>query len=49
LIFWEPDEIEELKKVVNERIRYYNLIRRHSALGNKLPVKYLIKKDVLSL
>ena len=41
LIFWELDEIEELKKVVNERIRYYNLIRRHLALGNKSPIKYL--------
>jgi putative transposase len=48
LIFWEQDDIEELEKLVNERIRYYNFIRRHSALGNKSPMKYLKEKGKLS-
>ncbi|MFW6130664.1 MAG: integrase core domain-containing protein [Atribacterota bacterium] len=48
-IFWEQEEIEELKKVVYERIRYYNFIRRHSVLGNKSPIIYLKEKGKLSL
>lgn len=44
LIFREQDDITEMEKVVNDRIRYYNFIRRHSALGNKSPIKYLKEK-----
>jgi len=49
LIFWELDDITELKKVVDKRIRYYNFVRRHSMLGNKSPIKYLKEKGKLSL
>lgn len=44
LLFWEQEDLASLEKVVNARIRYYNQIRRHSALGNKSPVKYLKEK-----
>jgi len=47
IIFWEQDDFEELEKVVNDRIRYYNFIRKHSALGNKSPIKYLKEKGKL--
>lgn len=49
LIFWELDDITELKKVVDKRIWYYNFVRRHSTLGNKSPIKYLKEKGKLSL
>jgi len=49
LIFWELDDITELKKAVDKRIRYYNFVRRHSTLGNKSPIKYLKEKGKLSL
>lgn len=49
LILWEQDDIEELEKLVNKRIRYYNFIRRHSALGNESPMKYLKERGKLSL
>jgi len=49
LIFWELDDITELKKVADKRIRYHNFVRRHSTLGNKSPVKYLKEKGKLSL
>lgn len=44
LLFWEQEDFAALEKVVNDRIRYYNQIRRHSALGNKTPVQYLKTK-----
>ena len=49
LIFWELDDITELKKAVDKRIRYYNFFRRHSTLGNKSPIKYLKGKGKLSI
>ena len=49
LIFWELDDITELKKAVDKRIRYYNFVRRHSTLGNKSPIKYLKGKGKLSI
>ena len=49
LIFWELDDITELKKVVDKRIRYYNFVRRHSTLRSKSPIKYLKEKGKLSL
>jgi len=33
--------IEALERVVTERMRYYNEVRRHSALGNQPPRKWL--------
>ncbi len=44
LLFWEQKDLSSLEKVVNNRIRYYNQIRRHSALGNKSPMQYLKEK-----
>lgn len=44
LLFWEQEELVSLKKVVASRIRYYNNVRRHSALGNKSPIRYLKEK-----
>ena len=44
IIFWEQDKFDELERVANNLIIYYNfynLIRRQSALGNKSPIKYL--------
>lgn len=44
LLFWEQEDLESLRRVVNQRIRYYNQVRRHSALGNKSPLQYLKEK-----
>jgi transposase InsO family protein len=44
VLFWEQEDFESLEKVVKNRIRYYNQIRRHSALGNNSPIKYLKEK-----
>ena len=44
LLFWEQEDLASLKKVVSQRIRYYNHVRRHSALGNKSPIRYLKEK-----
>jgi len=49
LLFWEQEDFETLVKVVNSRIRYYNFVRRHSALGNKSPIKYLKEKGKISI
>jgi len=44
LLFWEQDDLASLKKVVRQRIRNYNHVRRHSTLGNKAPIRYLKEK-----
>ena len=41
LLFWEQEDLPSLKKVVEQRIRYYNQARRHSALGYQSPIRYL--------
>lgn len=43
-LFWDQEDLESLKAVVDERIRYYNFERRHSALDNLAPMKYLKRK-----
>ncbi|MHA1360607.1 MAG: integrase core domain-containing protein [Candidatus Helarchaeota archaeon] len=48
LLFWEQEDLRSLEKIVNSRVRYYNQSRRHSALGNKSPLKYLREKGKLS-
>ena len=48
LLFWEQDDLASLKKVVDHRIRYYNHVRRHSALGNKSPLRYLKEKGIIT-
>jgi len=44
LLFWEQDDLASLKRVVGHRLRYYNHARRHSALENKSPMRYLKEK-----
>jgi len=44
LLFWEQEDLSLLKKVVGQRIRYYNHVRRHSALENQSPIRYLKEK-----
>jgi transposase InsO family protein len=46
-IFWEQDDFRSLQKVLRERIRYYNNVRRHSALGNRSPMNYLKEEGFL--
>lgn len=48
-LFWDQDDLESLKQVVDERVRYYNYERRHSALGNIAPMEYLNKKGLITL
>ncbi len=43
-LFWEQEDLTSLRRVIDQRIRYYNQVRRHSALGNKWPVQYLREK-----
>ncbi len=49
LIFSELDEFKELEKIVDDRIHYYNFVRKYLALGNKSPIKYLKEKGKLEL
>lgn len=48
LLFWEQEDFESLKKVVDGRVKYYNRVRRHSSLGNKAPLNYLKEKGRIS-
>jgi len=43
-IFWEQEDLHSLWEVVKSRVWYYNLVRRHSALKYKSPIKYLREK-----
>jgi len=45
----KQESLELLKEVVEERIRYYNFRRKHSALGHKSPIQYLKDKGKLTL
>lgn len=40
-LFLDAQDIESVKKVVANRMRYYNRERRHSALGNVAPLVYV--------
>jgi len=44
LLFWDQDDLASLQKVVSQPIRYYNHVRRQSAVGNKSPIRYLKDK-----
>jgi putative transposase len=44
LLFWEQEDLGSLKRVVGQRLRYYNHVRRHSALQHKSPMRYLKEK-----
>lgn len=48
-LFWDQDDLESLRKVVDRRIRYYNFERKHSALDYKAPMKYLKDKGKSTL
>lgn len=38
----EAETIEELRRVIERRITYYNTKRRHSMIGNQVPLDYLL-------
>ena len=40
-LFREAESLEELTKIINDRMKYYNEERRHSALGNQAPIDWL--------
>jgi putative transposase len=40
-LFLDADDLEALRRVVDERMDYYNRERRHSSLGNKAPLDYV--------
>jgi putative transposase len=44
LLYWEQKDFASLNKVFDQLIRYYNRVRRHSALGNQSPVQYFTNK-----
>ena len=46
LRFWEQEDLNALKKVVAQHMRYYNQVRRHSSLGNRSPITYRKEKGV---
>ena len=46
-LFLEAKNIWELKRIVEERIEYYNQDRRHSALDYKSPINYLKREKIL--
>ncbi len=46
-LFLEAKNIWELKRIVKERIEYYNQDRRHSALDYKSPINYLKREKIL--
>jgi len=43
-LFWDQEDFERPKEIISERLRYYNLVPRYSALRNKLSIKYLKEK-----
>lgn len=48
LLFWEQEDFRSLEALVDDRIRYYNHVRRHSAIGNESPMNYLKGKGFLT-
>jgi putative transposase len=48
LLFWEQGDLASLGRVVGQWIRYYNHVRRHSALGNRSPNRYLKNKGKIA-
>jgi hypothetical protein len=40
----DAQALADLTQVVNQRMRYYNARRRHSALGNQAPLAYLASR-----
>ena len=46
-LFLEAKNIWELKRIVKERIEYYNKDRRHSAIDYLSPINYLKRENIL--
>ena len=46
-MFLEARNIWELKRVIKERIEYYNQNRTHSTLGQVVPLTYLKREKIL--
>ncbi len=46
-LFLEAENIWELKRIVKERVEYYNQERRHSTLGQVAPLTYLKREKIL--
>ena len=44
LLFWEQEDFKALEEVVKARVKYYNRVRRHSALGHRSSLEYLNRK-----
>ena len=46
-LFLNAGNIRELRRVINERMEYYNETRRHSALGYMSPLSYINHEMIL--
>jgi len=46
-LFHDVANIWELKRLISERLQYYNDRRRHSTLANTAPTKYIIQEEIL--
>jgi len=40
-LFADCRNLDEVKQIIKQQVRYYNYRRRHSALKNKAPMKYI--------
>jgi len=45
-LFLEAGTLAELRRLVDQQMRYYNRERRHSAVGNQPPLAYLESKGI---
>ncbi|RMF95362.1 MAG: hypothetical protein D6734_05715 [Candidatus Schekmanbacteria bacterium] len=48
LLFFEQENFKSPKKIITNRIRYYNQHRENSSFDNKFPLKHLKKKKELA-
>ena len=46
-LFYDAVNIWELGRAVARQMDYYNRKRRHSALGNLAPMRYITKEEIL--
>jgi hypothetical protein len=46
-LFQEARNVWELRRIVNERIVYYNAERRHSTLGNRAPMVHIRNEEIM--
>jgi putative transposase len=45
-LFYEAKDLDELRIVIKERVRYWNRKRRHSTLDYKAPLTYLAERGI---